>query len=84
MSPLESGGPVNPLSFCFSLKFASIERYKVFNQLFIMISLGRRVLRVGVSYLSTCGDTRFFPGWGQAGQSTDNDPGTSASKPLEV
>ena len=32
-SPFESGGSWNPRCFCFSLKLASIERYKVFSQL---------------------------------------------------
>ena len=32
-SPFERGGSLNPRSFCLSLKFASIERYNVFNQL---------------------------------------------------
>jgi hypothetical protein len=47
-------------------------------------STTRNTSGINGNYLSTCGDTRFFPGWGHAGHSTERDPGASVWKPPET
>ena len=78
VSPFESGGLLNPHCFCFNLKLAFIERYKVFSQLVCRFSAIEKREETKISYLSVWEDTRFFLGWGQAGHSTANDPALSA------
>ena len=85
--PSARGGSVNLRSFCFSLKFALIERYKVLIQLERMVVNKMcktfNTAKVGTN-LSVEFVIKFLPGCGHAGQSTESEPEVRLSSLLAM
>ena len=77
------GGSENPRSFCFSLKFVSRERYRVFIQLNGGWLAGREACIEDSkdNNLVVESVTKFLLGCGQAGQSIVSEPG---ARPLTL